>query len=72
MLSCLCDGAYKKTIAANRKKVAHVAAAGFLSHDLSGPYNRKQNVLSASLNKPFPFSLMEKLDNPIFCAFLYE
>ena len=36
-----------------------MAAAGFLSHYLSGPllcltpYNRKKNVLSASLNKTF-------------------
>ena len=33
-----------------------MAAAGFLSRYLNGslPYNRKYNVLSASLNKTFP------------------
>ena len=38
VLSCLWDDAYKRTIAVNC-----VAAAGFLSHYLSGPlpYNRK-------------------------------
>ena len=30
------NDAYKRTLAANQKKVAHVAAAGFLSHYLSG------------------------------------
>ena len=35
-LSCLWDDAYKITLAANRK-VAHVAAAGFLSRYLNGP-----------------------------------
>ena len=41
------------------KRVAHVAAAGFLSHSewyfiiCAPPYNHK-NVLSASLNKAFP------------------
>ena len=39
--------------------VAHVAAVGFLSlYELLlsclMPYNRKQNVLSVSLNKTFP------------------
>ena len=36
------DGAYKRTLAV--KRVAHVAAAGFLSRYLNGPltpYNRK-------------------------------
>ena len=40
----LSDGAYKRTLAVNRKRIAHVvAAAGFLSSYLSGPllYNRK-------------------------------
>ena len=37
MLSCLWDGAYKRTIAVNREKVAHVAAAGFFSRYLNGP-----------------------------------
>ena len=36
MLSCLWDGAYKRTLAANQK-VDYVVAAGFLSHYLSGP-----------------------------------
>ena len=38
------------------ERVAHVAAAGFLSCYLSGPlpYNRKYFVLSVSLNKIFP------------------
>ena len=31
------DGAYKRTLPANRKRVAHVAAVGFLSRYLSGP-----------------------------------
>ena len=37
--SCLWDGAYKRTFVVNLK-VAHVAAAGFLSHYLCGtsPY----------------------------------
>ena len=58
------DDAYKRSLAANRR-VANVAAAGFLSRYLSGPlllcltpYNRKYNVLSASLNKTFPFFLL--------------
>ena len=37
VLSCLWDGAYKRTLAANRNKVAHVAAAGFLSRYLNSP-----------------------------------
>ena len=47
---------FLETLAANRKKIAYVAAAGFLSSYLTGPlpYNCKQNVLSASLNKIFP------------------
>ena len=36
VLSCLWDGAYKRTLAVNQK-VAHVAAAGFLSRYLNGP-----------------------------------
>ena len=35
--SCLWDDAYKRTLAANRNRVAHVAAAGFLSRYVSGP-----------------------------------
>ena len=67
MLSCLWDGAYKRALAANRKEVAHVVAAGFLSHNLSGylpclmSYNRKENVLSASLNKTFPYISFHKM-----------
>ena len=38
MLSRQWDGAYKRTLAANWKIVAHVVvAAGFLSHYLNGP-----------------------------------
>ena len=37
VLSCLWDGAYKRTIATNWERVALVAAAGFLSRYLSGP-----------------------------------
>ena len=40
----LSDGAYKRTLAVNRKRIANaVAAAGFFSNYLSGPlpYNRK-------------------------------
>ena len=42
MLSCLWGGAYKRTLAVNRR-VDHVAAAGFFSHYLSGtlPYVRR-------------------------------
>ena len=37
VLLCLWDDAYKRTLAANRKEyLPHVAAAGFLSHYLSG------------------------------------
>ena len=36
VLSCLWDGAYKRTLAANRKKSSLVAAAGFLSRYLNG------------------------------------
>ena len=36
VLSCLCDTAYKRTLAANRK-VPHVAAVSFLSCCLNGP-----------------------------------
>ena len=41
VVSCLWDGAYKRTLAANQ--VAHVAAAGFLSRNLNGslPYVRR-------------------------------
>ena len=35
MLFCLWDGAYNRPVTDNRK-VAHVAAAGFLSHYLNG------------------------------------
>ena len=51
----------QKTLAINWK-VAHVAAAGFLSHYLSGPLpyagwhiTVNKNVLSESLNKTFPY-----------------
>ena len=37
LLSCVWNGAYKGTLAANGKIVAHVAAAGFLSRYLSRP-----------------------------------
>ena len=78
MLSCLCC------------YVAHVvAAAGFLSHYLNGPlpyvflqpycympYNRKYNVLSASLNKTSPSfmikdnsNVLNVLLNKIFSSF---
>ena len=49
-----------KTLAANRKGVAHMAAAGFLSLSERSftirltPYNRKLNGMSASLNETFP------------------
>ena len=33
----LWDGAYKRTLAVKSKRVAHVAAAGFLSRCLNGP-----------------------------------
>ena len=56
-------------------KRAHVAAAGFLSHYLSGPltYVRghitvKYNVLSSSLNKTLPSFLpciMPEYNNPV-------
>ena len=35
--SCLWDGAYKRTLAAISERVAHVAAACFLSRYLNGP-----------------------------------
>ena len=59
MLFCLWDGAYKRTLAVNRR-VSHVAAAGFLSHYLSGPLpNVRRHIivnkmLSVSLKKTFP------------------
>ena len=37
VIYCLWDGAYKITFAVNSERVAHMAAAGFLSHYLSGP-----------------------------------
>ena len=37
VLSCLWDDAYKRTFAANAERVAHMAAAGFLSRYLNGP-----------------------------------
>ena len=51
-----------------------MAAAGFLSHYLSGPftiyltpYNRKYNVFSASLNKTFPsFLRLAQTNKDIF------
>ena len=49
----------KKTTCCSSERVAHVAAAGFLSLSewsftiCPKPYNCKQNVLSASLNKIF-------------------
>ena len=46
-------GAYKKSLAANRKKkVAHVSDWSFTICPTS--YNRKYDVMSASLNKIFP------------------
>ena len=51
MLSCLWDGAYKRTLADNRKE--YPMWRSFTIYLM--PYNRKQNVLSASLNKTFPF-----------------
>ena len=57
MLSCLWDDACKLT------------HAGFLSRYLSGlpPYNRKYNVLRASLNKTFPsfLSVQEPCQNRV-------
>ena len=43
MLSCLWDGAYKRSLAANHKEYPMWAAEGFLSRYLNGPlpYNRK-------------------------------
>ena len=43
--------------------VAHMVAAGFLFHYLSGPtpYNYKYNVLSALLNKTCP-SFVDRVD----------
>ena len=35
MISCLWDGAYKRTLADKLERVAHVVSAGFLSHCLS-------------------------------------
>ena len=32
------DGAYKRTLAVNRKEIANEAATGFLSRYLSGPF----------------------------------
>ena len=71
MLSCLWDGAYKRTLAVHRKKVAHMAAAGFLSRYLNGPLpyvllhiTVNKNVLSALLNKTFPsFTLQNVLED---------
>ena len=41
VLSCLWEGAYKRTLA-----VAHVAAAGFLSHYLSGPLSHVRHHIT--------------------------
>ena len=44
VLSCLGDGTYKRPVAANRKRVAHVVTeADFLSRYLDGPlhYTRR-------------------------------
>ena len=64
VLSCLWDGAYKITLAVNRKS----SPCGGSRFPLSlsewsfticpMPYNRKWNVLSASLNKTFPSFLL--------------
>ena len=60
VLSCLCDGAYKRTLAANRKvKPMWRQRVSSLAIELSftmclTPYMCKQNVFSASLNKIFP------------------
>ena len=49
MLSCLWDGAYKRTLGANRKIVDHVvAAAGFPSLYLSGPFSFVRRHINAS------------------------
>ena len=37
LLSCLWDGAYKRTLPANRRVAHVVVAAGFLARYLSGP-----------------------------------
>ena len=57
MISCVCDDVNKRTIAANRL----CGGSGF-PLSLSewsftirlAPYDRKQNVLSGSLNQTFP------------------
>ena len=46
--SCLWDGAYKRTLAVNRKRVAHVAAAGFLSRYLNGPLPYVQHHITVN------------------------
>ena len=49
MISCLWDGGYKRTLAANSKVYSMCPT----------PYNRKYNLLSASLNKTFPSFLFD-------------
>ena len=59
---CMCCGAYRWSLAINRK----VAAAGFLSHHLSDPlpyvWHRitEQNVLSVLWNKKIPYFSCKK------------
>ena len=46
-VSCMWDSAYKRSLAANKKRVAYiVVATGFISYYLNGtmPYNHKQFV----------------------------
>ena len=51
MLSCLWDVAYKRTLAVISENVAHVGAAGFLYHYLSGPlpYIRRHITLNKNV-----------------------
>ena len=49
MLSCLWDGTYERSLAVN-KKVAHVVAAGFLSHYLCGPVPYVQHHITINKN----------------------
>ena len=48
VLSCMWDGAYKMTLAANQKVAQVVVAVGFLSHYLNGPLPYVQHHITVN------------------------
>ena len=59
MLSCLWDGAYKRTLAANEKEQWQNGLLPYVRHHITV----NKHVLSASLNKTFPFFIVQVIEN---------